>query len=346
MQLFRLADYSGAVYEFLKRNEGEPSANGRVYVYADSVGIPTIGIGVNLQELVGAQDQAPFNSLLAMLGLNLGGLSGAAAQAEQQYESRVRVALQSQYPGAGSGPNNAVLVTLNAILNARRNDPVYDPAVSATFVTDFSITPQQSRQLFEQILPQYESELDDWLRNDVQTPAIVDGLLTRNSAERLALLSLKWNQTPGERQLLGPRLADALRHDDRAEAWYQIRYQSNGGDSSSGDIANRRYRESDLFGLYDNPAGPQTKADAKQAWRVYTRHKAQIEGYENDDAPTSGQPVPIGARLRHPQGDLWGSLPKRFRQPDGRESAECAGGQRQDHSVFLGTGHSARWRRQ
>src|SRR5262249_20254909 len=90
----------------------------------------------------------------------------------------------------------------------------------------------------------------------------------RNTREYMALMSLMFNG----RSLVRPsnKLVNAIADNDRAEAWFQIRYGSNGlatkkmsGVALSTDdqksyaggidkgIANRRIYEAALFGLYD-----------------------------------------------------------------------------------------------
>ncbi len=103
--------------------------------------------------------------------------------------------------------------------------------------------------------------------------ALLDGALVRNSNEYIAVMSLFYN---GE-TLVGINLRRALENDNRAEAWYEIRYRSNGGDSPSTGIANRRYREAALFGLYDSgELTPEQQTDqAKEIMRMYTIHELQ-----------------------------------------------------------------------
>jgi Ca2+-binding RTX toxin-like protein len=62
-------------------------------------------------------------------------------------------------------------------------------------------------------------------------------------------------------------LAQALRNNDRAEAWYEIRYNINN--------EARRFLESDTFGLYNESP---TEADFKVAYRMLTRHRTEILG--------------------------------------------------------------------
>ena len=82
-----------------------------------------------------------------------------------------------------------------------------------------------------------------------------------SSREMIALTSLAFNNPV----LIGSGLTGALQGEDRAEAWFEIRYHSN----ADGENANRRYYESDLFGLYNESPG---KDDYLAVYRMYTRH--------------------------------------------------------------------------
>jgi len=120
-----------------------------------------------------------------------------------------------------------------------------------------------------------EKDLDKLLTNY--------GLSIPQSQERAAMVSLAYNNPA----LLGTGLATALISADRAEAWYQIRYRSNSGQSSG--LANRRYRESDLFGLYGTSPD---EADYKTAYRMFTRHYTQtIKTYEANFPPTAASQI-------------------------------------------------------
>jgi len=79
-----------------------------------------------------------------------------------------------------------------------------------------------------------------------------------------------------------------LDNDNRAEAWYQIRYQSN----SDGKHAPRRIAESNLFSLYDNPGQGVSEAEAKEVLRMYTVHRTEIQAYETK---FSGPFAPTGS---------------------------------------------------
>ena len=123
--------------------------------------------------------------------------------------------------------------------------------------------PTAEALLNKYILDRAEPDLDAWLNGL--------GLSLPQSQERAALVSLAYNNPA----LLGDALGRAMVAGDRAEAFYEIAYNSNGGASRSPGIANRRYREADLFGMYNTSP---TEADYKAAYRMFTRHKETILG--------------------------------------------------------------------
>lgn len=119
-------------------------------------------------------------------------------------------------------------------------------ALKIKYITGYTVGP------FPTPLPQYtfiskyfstagaQAELDTILANN-------GTVISHDTREYKALMSLYFNNP----DLIGTGLKLALGAGDRAEAWLQIRYYSNGGTPSNG-IAKRRYWESEVFGLYDN----------------------------------------------------------------------------------------------
>jgi len=117
------------------------------------------------------------------------------------------------------------------------------------------------------------------------------GLILGESNERLALLSMVFNGGLGifGSSLSQSKLLNALETGNRAEAWFEIRYNTN-AESKRTDaasqavtegIADRRINESNLFGLY-NEQGPGIPEDeAKDVLRMYTIHRNDIQTYEN-----------------------------------------------------------------
>ena len=119
--------------------------------------------------------------------------------------------------------------------------------------------------LLARVVDRFESQLDTRL-----------GYIMPQSKERAALTSMAYNGGIG---IIGPNLKNAIINDNRAEAWFEIRYNSNGGNSRSQGIANRRYSESDMFGLFDD--GPLTVEGTKEVFRMFTKHQSEINAYES-----------------------------------------------------------------
>lgn len=113
----------------------------------------------------------------------------------------------------------------------------------------------------------YEAMLDAAL-------AHAPGLAVPRSRERAALLSLVYNGGAG---MIGPGLRGALASGNRAEAWWQIRYDSNGG--SIAGLATRRCFEGDLFGIYDDPAAVGTE-EAALTLAMDKAHASQMAAYD------------------------------------------------------------------
>src|SRR6266581_1015626 len=118
------------------------------------------------------------------------------------------------------------------------------------------------------------------------------------SYERAAFVALTYNRGVGN---VTNRMGDffsAISIGDRAEAWFQMRYNANplGLASINGTanqnqqnqiqqgedrgIAKRRFAESQIFGLYNDPSNVQLD-EAKQAYRMLQFHRSSIQAYED-----------------------------------------------------------------
>lgn len=130
---------------------------------------------------------------------------------------------------------------------------------------------------FDRILT--EAESDRLFRASVQEyegPAIAAGLPL--SDERVALVSVTYNRGVGA--LGGHPVIDALREEDRAEAWYQLRYNCWGSrEDMEGGLRKRRFAESEILGLYDDRAnvGVQEAADV---YTMYRTNRIEIDRVE------------------------------------------------------------------
>jgi hypothetical protein len=246
---------------------------------------PTIGIGFNLR--------AYMDVVARVFGVDPNDLinrDAATRERDSYYLGLLREAANRSYA------NDAALqAALDEIMVLRADDPFVNlPNKPRTFQFDGTTDPR-IRQAFDVIVKTIEDQIDLWL----------PGLIPADSHERMALVSLAYssrvNATTGIATLLGNKLKAAIQNGDRAEAWYEIRYNSN----ADGQHASRRYREADKFNLYND--GAVTEADAKSAYRMLTRHKTTIlgvdgevggaQGYEDRYNPGSAGSTPIQTQL-------------------------------------------------
>ncbi len=280
MDLHLSSNYSQELYNFL-RQEGIEGY--RPAAYVDSKGIQTIGVGYNLRE------KSNLDLVLQTFGFDAAEtqLTGDALLAERDYIVRIReIVNRTTYPPTKAGTDQ-LQADLNAIMQARADNTIAGYPETFTRRTSFSFsTPDEAKTVFDAIIPDYENRVFTQIRNArtsagktlEQANAVIESL--RGTEELEALVSLKYNG------INFPATAKAILQDNRAEAWYEIRYNSNGGSSKSSGIANRRYSEADLFGLYDS--GPFTPVEAKEVLRMYTRHRDTILQYETSFPPPLG----------------------------------------------------------
>jgi GH24 family phage-related lysozyme (muramidase) len=159
------------------------------------------------------------------------------------------------------GQSGALITALNAVMK-NWHDHI-DSDVPATFA--FKNDAQIAKAL-DAMDDYYDGRIDSW----------VAGI--PDSSERAALFSLAWNAP----SMLGPKLQAAIESGDRAEAWYEIRYNSLSSslpDSVKDGIANRRYVEADMFSLFHNEAKA-TYAEAVDAGRMLAGHHDTLLAYE------------------------------------------------------------------
>lgn len=198
------------------------------------------------------------------------GLSATQQAAELGYLNQLNTAAAGSYASS-----SAVRDAFDAIMAARAGNAIFQGITRITNLTTFTMTDPQMQAVFPVAALEAEIKVDAWLAGIPQ------------SNERIALVSLAYNNLIGVNPggtFKSPTLRQAIIDDNRAEAWYQIRYESNGGLSriTSGEgIANRRITESDLFSLYDNPGQSVGEAEAKEVLRMYTIHRTGIQAYES-----------------------------------------------------------------
>lgn len=109
------------------------------------------------------------------------------------------------------------------------------------------------------------------------------------STERVAFVSLTYNRGITAVHKKMHAFYEAVQTGNRAEAWFQIRYNSQTKDPNNvNGIANRRYAESELFCLYDPDVFP-TRDEAFSVYRMFTTHRDDILAYEKLYTPPANQ---------------------------------------------------------
>ncbi len=278
-----------ALYNFLVPMEA-PLLNQRLYPTLVN-GNVTIGVGFDLKAGGSDVQDAVFKAMgldPSIVDLGSGDplpVAGTPQAVEYQYVQALRAAISIGDIGVLQG---------NMALRADQyaNDPQY-----ASYIDSLDVGAPQAyfgfsndtvqRQVFDNLWTNYyEQKLLDAF------PALRTDAAFRNSNEMIALASLMWNGPPpgSPNSLIGPKLINAINNGDRAEAWYEIRYNSNG----DGQHTNRRYQESDQFTLYNTSA---IESDYKAAYRTFTRHKQAILDYEGTYNPANAGSTDINGRL-------------------------------------------------
>src|SRR3989442_4460812 len=125
-----------------------------------------------------------------------------------------------------------------------------------------SISQTEANNLLRQTYPEFEG------------PA--NTLLMPASPERAAFVAITYNRGEGN---VNSRMQDfftAIRNQNRAEAWFELRYNSWGIDVSvEAGLRAARLVESQIFGLYDNPASV-AASESQQVYAMLQAHRAKI----------------------------------------------------------------------
>lgn len=133
------------------------------------------------------------------------------------------------------------------------------------------ITREEARSLLENAsLPRYEG------------PA--DNLGLPSSDERAAVVSVTYNRGTGRMATHMQGFNDAIADGDRAEAWYQLRYNSRGTNPDPDvefGLRARRNMEAQAFGLYDDPRNV-TAEEARSVYRMFQLHRDDIQQNERN----------------------------------------------------------------
>jgi GH24 family phage-related lysozyme (muramidase) len=133
------------------------------------------------------------------------------------------------------------------------------------------ITREEARSLLENAsLPRYEGPA-----NNLNMPS---------SDERAAVVSITYNRGTGRMATHMQGFNDAIADGDRAEAWYQLRYNSRGTNPDPDvefGLRSRRNMEAHAFGLYDDPQNV-TSEEARNVYRMFQLHRDDIQQNERN----------------------------------------------------------------
>ncbi len=284
-------DYDDLIFEIIK--ETESSGADQFSLHDDGRHIPTIGIGFNVtQDFVRDAVLDHFSVQANEGSYDLSGVITNGGTAVN-YRDAVEDIIDAFNYQAGQGVPNDGNLTSFAELQSALDDLMAAWAADQTVTlpvnprSTFSfLTPQEVVDTFDTITPVFDQLIADFNTHDNI------GGITANSREKAALFSLTYNSPTNPSThptrpllpvLLGEKLGDALRVGDRAEAWFEIRYNSNltGEDG----VAKRRILESHVFGLYDELQPDANfrvsiEADALSVFRMLNKHESKILAYE------------------------------------------------------------------
>jgi len=242
-----LADYLDIRYSFLETIEENNKP--KLSSYVDSKGIATIGVGMNLRDVY--VRNIVINEILKNY------LPLSESQVEN-FKAAIANIANHTYPI----PTTKTQEAINALLQADLNSVMVQYfGVGSSFAFNDNV---QIKDVFDIISKEYEERVDKWFGAD-------NGYIP-NSIERAVFVSLSYNGVLAESK----KLREAILSNNRAEAWYEIRYGSNRNHLDG--IAKRRYFESEIFKLYDDDLSDK---EAKDVLMMYIKHKSVIDSYES-----------------------------------------------------------------
>ena len=261
--------------------------------YLDSRGNPTIGIGFNLRE------PSVRTEVLRGLGFKVDNPSTPERQYMNEIEAKIN-ANYSSYPSRAAA-TRALQTDLDQIMGRRHNDGAI-PAANRTHATFKFDNNEEIRTVFDKLIKQYETKVDDWLSG------------IPNSKERAVLVSLAYNTKDGNTTLLGDDLKQAIQKGNRADAYYEICYRSNKDSltatppAGAAGVAKGRYYQSGVFSLYETGNSAADKDEAISVYQMFTRNRDHILKYEaaygnvNGHAGTKGDQIAAANHEYHLDG--------------------------------------------
>jgi hypothetical protein len=163
--------------------------------------------------------------------------------------------------------------SLNKIMAERSADPAFRNIEHITSRKTFRLTGPEIEAVYTAINRSKEGIID----RKIATKDTF-GL----SRERAVLVEMAYQGIISERS--APLREAIVNSDNRAEAWFQIRYKGHIGKDDGPGQSSRHYREAEAFSLYYDPASISLE-EAKQVYRMFQKHKDNITAYEKMHGP-------------------------------------------------------------
>ncbi len=205
-----ITDYTDQIRNKIREYEGEV-----LRIYSDGKGIPTMGIGFALFNERTVNKQYVYSYR---------GGSFEALQADlQQYDIILTEADRSVLDQVLAALNNGNKALARSLVPPPDNNEINTGYVNPNNNPfSFTLTADKVNRLFTATL----SEAENVVRSKIGCELFNQ---YAGSKEMVAMVSMAFNG-PG---LLGAKFVGALQAEDRAEVWFQIRYQSNGNQVQS-----------------------------------------------------------------------------------------------------------------
>lgn len=227
----------------------------------------TIGIGFNIED-----NDVISSKVFDELGIGY-------TDEDLIWRAKLTTAFKDSSLTESKSDSDRLMTNLNKMLQDRKDAMSDDDSRKESAKTEFKLTPEEIDKIFWDSLEHYEGIIDKflYLPERTQNPDGSYPPITNPSNERAALLSLAWLSVIKSDASGSPTLRSDMQVPHRADAWFQIRYDSN--KPKSNGVAKRRYMEAQIFGLYADENNV-SELEAKQSVDNYLEKYTEILDYE------------------------------------------------------------------